>query len=92
MFLPHVYVHSKLLANIGIFMGSISYNNCGFNIQKLTISRPKIKNPQTGIISGDSSIEPTRALFLESTRVLTVHLFSSALTFTVTTTQSNFPE
>ena len=92
MFVPHVYVHSTLLANIGIFMGSISYKNCGFNIQKLAISRSKIKNPQTGMISGDSSIEPTRALFLESTRVLTVHLFSSALTFTVTTTQSNFPE
>ena len=40
MFLSHVYVHSTLLTDIGIFVGSSSYNNCGFNSQKITISRP----------------------------------------------------
>ena len=37
MVLSHAYVHSTLLTNIGIFTGSSSYTNCGFNSQKLTL-------------------------------------------------------
>ena len=48
--------------------------------------------PQTGIVSGDSSMELTSALFLESTKMLTLPLTSSALTLTVTATQNNFLE
>ena len=44
------------------------------------------------MVSGESSVEPTRGLFLESPRVLTVPLASSALTLTVTATQNNFLE
>ena len=39
------------------------------------------------MVSRDSSMKPTRDLFLESTKVLTVPLNSSALTLTVTTTE-----
>ena len=39
-FLSQVYVHSTLLTNIRIFMGSTSDNNCAFNSQELAISRP----------------------------------------------------
>ena len=61
-------------------MGSSSCNNCRFNHQGLK------KIPQTGIVSGDSSMELTSALFLESTKMLTLPLTSSALTLTVTAT------
>ena len=47
---------------------------------------------QTGMVSRESSMEPTRALFLDSTRGFTVPLSSSALTLTVITTQNNFLE
>ena len=39
------------------------------------------------MVSRDSSMKPTRDLFLESTKVFTVPLNSSALTLTVTTTE-----
>ena len=33
MFLSHVYVHSTVLTNIGIFMGSISYDNVDLTVK-----------------------------------------------------------
>ena len=36
-----VYIHSALSANKGIFMDYSSLNNCWFNSQELTISRPR---------------------------------------------------
>ena len=47
---------------------------------------------QTGMVSADFSMEPTRDLFLQSNRVLIVPLTSSALTLTVTAIQNNFLE
>ena len=33
MFLSHVYVHSTVLTNTGIFMGSISYDNVDLTVK-----------------------------------------------------------
>ena len=51
-----------------------------------------LENPQIGMVSADSSMEPTRVQFLNSTWGFTVHLTSAALTMTATKPSNNFLE
>ena len=86
------YVHSTFSSNIGIYMDSKSYNNCDFNSQELTFHGLN-KNPQAGVVSVDSSMEPTRPLFLNSARgTYIVSLTSPALILTAIIAQNNFLE